>query len=43
MKLTTLADVYNMVKYNECEEIIIDEETRLAAKKPLDRMIEFGG
>ena len=43
MKLTTLADVYNMVKYNECEEIIIDEETRLAAKKPLDKMIELGG
>ena len=43
MKLTTLADVYNMVKYGECEEIIMDEETRLAAKKPLDKMLELGG
>lgn len=42
MKLTTLYSVY------ECcadggEEIVIDEETRLAAKKCLDKMIELGG
>ena len=43
MKLTTLADVYNMVKYGEAEEIIMDEETRLAAKKPIDKMLQLGG
>ena len=43
MKLTTLADVYNMVKYDEAEEIFMEEETRLAAKKCIDKMLELGG
>ncbi len=43
MKLTTLADVYNMVRYGEGEEILMDEETRLAAKRPIDRMLTLGG
>lgn len=43
MKLTTLADVYNIVKYDEGEEIIIDEAERLAAKKCIDKMLELGG
>ena len=43
MKLTTLADVYNMVKYGEAEEILMEEETRLAAKKCIDKMLELGG
>ena len=43
MKLTTLADVYNIVKYDEGEEIVIDEAERLAAKKCIDKMLELGG
>jgi quinolinate synthase len=43
MKLTTLADVYRMVAYGEAEEITMDEEVRLAAKKCIDKMLELGG
>ena len=43
MKLTTLADVYNIVKYDEGEEILMEEEMRLAAKKCIDKMLELGG
>ena len=43
MKLTTLADVYNFVKYGEAEEITMDEETRVKALRPINRMLELGG
>lgn len=42
MKLTTLADVYGCVKGTAGEEIMLSEETRLKAKKCIDRMIELG-
>ena len=42
MKLTTLRDVLSCVK-GEGHEIEIDEKTRLAAKKCIDKMIEYGG
>ncbi|MDE6676990.1 MAG: quinolinate synthase NadA, partial [Clostridia bacterium] len=41
MKLTTLTDVWNCCK-GEGEEITLPEETRLAAKRCIDRMIELG-
>lgn len=40
MKLTTLMDVYHCVRGEAGEEIILDEEVRLAAKKSLDAMLE---
>jgi quinolinate synthase len=43
MKLTTLADVLHVVSGTGGEEILLDEETRLAAKKCIDKMIEYGG
>ncbi len=43
MKLTTLADVYNIVKYGEGEIIEMEEEVRLLAKKPIDEMLRLGG
>ena len=43
MKETTLFDVLNCVKGNAGEEIFMDEDTRLKAKKCIDRMIELGG
>lgn len=42
MKITTLADLFNCCK-NGGEEIVMDEQTRLAAKKCIDKMIEYGG
>lgn len=42
MKLTTLADVYQCVKGNSGEEIILSEEIRLAAKKSIDAMLQLG-
>lgn len=42
MKITTLADLLNCCK-DGGEEIIMDEQTRLAAKKCIDKMIEYGG
>lgn len=42
MKLTTLTDVLNCVK-GEGEEIVIDEQTRLKAKRCIDKMINYGG
>lgn len=42
MKLTTLADVYNCVRGTGGEEIILDEEIRIAAKRCIDRMLELG-
>lgn len=43
MKATTLYDVYNTLKGEGGEEILMDEETRLAAVKCINRMIELGG
>jgi quinolinate synthase len=40
MKLNTLEKLYLCMKY-ELPEIIMDEELRLAAKKPIDRMLEI--
>ena len=43
MKAVTLADVYNCLKGEGGEEIVMDEGLRLAAVKPIERMIEYGG
>lgn len=43
MKLTTLADVLACCKGEGGEEIILDEKTRLDAKRCIDKMIEYGG
>jgi len=40
MKLNTLEKLYLCLKY-EVPEIIMDEELRIAAKKPIDRMLEI--
>jgi quinolinate synthase len=40
MKRNTLAKIYLCLK-NEIPEIRMDETIRLAAKKPLDRMLEL--
>lgn len=40
MKLNTLEKLYLCMKY-ETPEIIMDEDLRLAAKKPIDRMLEI--
>jgi len=40
MKLNTLEKLYLCMEY-ELPEIIMDEELRLAAKKPIDRMLEI--
>lgn len=40
MKLNTLEKLYLCMKY-ELPEILMDEEIRLAAKKPIDRMLEI--
>jgi quinolinate synthase len=43
MKATTLADVYNCLKGDGGEEIVMDEELRKSAVKCIDKMIEYGG
>jgi quinolinate synthase len=43
MKATTLADVYNCLKGEGGEEIVMDEELRKSAVKCIDKMIEYGG
>ena len=43
MKITTLVDVYNAVVGSGGEEMVMDEETRLAAVKCIEKMIEYGG
>ena len=43
MKVTTLYDVYNCLKGEGGEEIVIDEQTRLAAVRCINKMIELGG
>lgn len=42
MRLTNLMDVYKALTGEGGEEIVIDEELRLAAKKPIDEMIRLG-
>jgi len=42
MCLTTLADVYNCVRGAGGEEITLDEEIRLGAKRCIDKMLELG-
>lgn len=42
MKATTIVDVLNCCKGTFGEEIILEEETRLEAKKCIDKMIELG-
>ncbi len=43
MKAVTLTDVYNCLKGEGGEEITMSEELRLAAVKPIEKMIEYGG
>ena len=43
MKITTLPEVLACCKGEFGEDIEIDEETRLKAKKCIDKMIEYGG
>ncbi len=43
MKVTTLADVYDAVRGKGGEEIVMDEKTRLAAVRCIEKMIEYGG
>ncbi len=43
MKVTTLADVYNCLIGEGGEEIVMEEELRLAAVKCIEKMIEYGG
>lgn len=42
MKLTTIVDVLNSVKGIGGEEIELDEDVRLSAKRCIDKMIELG-
>ena len=42
MKLTTLGDVYQCVKGAGGEEIKLDEEVRIKAKRCIDTMLELG-
>lgn len=42
MKVTTIVDVLNCAKGLSGGEIVLDEETRLGAKRCIDRMIELG-
>jgi len=43
MKATTLADVYNCVKGEGGEEIVMDEKLIASAVKCIEKMIEYGG
>lgn len=43
MKATTLADVYNCLKGEAGEEMIMDEELIASAVKCINKMIEYGG
>ena len=42
MKSTTLVDVLHVLQGRAGEEIRMDEETRLAAKRCIDEMIRLG-
>ena len=43
MKATTLMDVFNCLKGEGGEEIILDEQTITDEKKCIDEMIRLGG
>lgn len=43
MKATTLMDVYNILKKGSGEEILLDDETLVKARRSIDRMIGMGG
>ncbi len=43
MKMSTLYDVYNAVTGRSGEEIVLDESTRIKARKCIDEMIRLGG
>ncbi|MBP0974021.1 MAG: quinolinate synthase NadA [Oscillospiraceae bacterium] len=43
MKSTTLVDVYNIVQSQCGEEIVLDDETIVQARRCIDKMIELGG
>jgi quinolinate synthase len=43
MKVTTLADVYNCLKSEGGEEIVLDEQLRKDAVKCIEKMISYGG
>jgi quinolinate synthase len=43
MKVTTLADVYNCLKGEGGEEIVLDEKLRQDAVKCIEKMISYGG
>ena len=43
MHLTTLATVYGCVTGTAGEEIVLDEEVRLGAKRSIDEMLRLGG
>ena len=40
MKRNTLEKIYNCLKYEQ-PELLMNEELRLAARKPIDRMMEI--
>ena len=42
MKITTIVDVLNCVKGKGGEEIVLDENVRIGAKRCIDKMIELG-
>lgn len=42
MQLTKISSVLHCLEGKGGEEIILDEQTRLAAKRPIDRMLELG-
>jgi quinolinate synthase len=42
MKITTLYDVLNCIKGIGGEEIVLNEKTLAAARKPIEKMIEYG-
>ncbi len=42
MKLTTIMDVYNTVKFFGGEEIVLDDDTQQKAVKCINRMLELG-
>ena len=42
MKLVTLQKIYDCLS-NECNEVVLDEELRLKAEKPIRRMLEISG
>ena len=43
MKLTTLIDVLQCVSGNGGEEIVLDEDVRVQAKRCIDTMLTLGG